>query len=95
VEEAMIEVKCKKPKDGVPRFKDGTPDVGLNGLARLLQRNAEQPTPAIEVSGGLQGETWLDIEIDETLHSNQVRCSAAVYAALQLYVAGKAKGETR
>lgn len=33
--------RCPKhQRHDVPVFKDGTPDVGLAGLARLLQRNA-------------------------------------------------------
>jgi hypothetical protein len=31
------------PKPAVPTFKDGTPDVGVAGLARLLQKRAALP----------------------------------------------------
>ena len=43
-------------------------------------------TPAVEVSGILPLGTQLDVEVDESLRANQVRCSAKVYAALKEFL---------
>jgi len=61
----------------------------LNQIASELlwfRQHNQVPTPAIEVSGILPLGTQLDVEVDESLRANQVRCSAEVYAALKEFL---------
>ena len=51
---------------------------------------SKSPTPAVEVSGGLPLAIWMEVKIDETLNGNQIRCSAAVYAALTHFMSRRA-----
>ena len=91
----MSEVKCKncgRPKSEHNHLLNG--DYCANGPNDFYSVKFEpvtlQPTPAVEVSGGLPLAIWMEVKIDETLNGNQIRCSAAVYAALTHFMSRRA-----